>query len=91
MDPNQLSLFEDPHLENHETKTEPTEEITYRRRKASGRKAELTKDLPVEEIHCELYGEDCQCESCGEKMKPIGKKIIREEVCFIPAKLYKKV
>ena len=27
IDPNQLSLFEDPHLENHETKTEPTEEI----------------------------------------------------------------
>ena len=25
-----------------------------------------------------------------EMMKPIGKKIIREEVCFIPAKLYKK-
>ena len=91
VDPNQLSLFEDPHLENHQTKIEPTEEITYRRRKASGRKAELTKDLPVEEIHCELHGEDCTCDQCGQKMKPIGKKLIREEVCFIPAKLFKKV
>ena len=52
VDPNQLSLFEDPVLENDQTNIEPTEEITYRRRKASGRKAELTKDLPVEEIHC---------------------------------------
>ena len=91
VDPNQLSLFEDPHLENHQTKIEPTEEITYRRRKASGRKAELTKDLPVEEIHCELHGEDCTCDYCGQKMKPMGKKLIREEVCFIPAKLFKKV
>ena len=91
VDPNQLSLFEDPHLENHQTKIEPTEEIRYRRRKASGRKAELTKDLPVEEIHCELHGEDCTCDQCGQKMKPMGKKIIREEVCFIPAKLFKKV
>ena len=90
VDPNQLSLFEDPVLENDQTNIEPTEEITYRRRKASGRKAELTKDLPVEEIHCELHGEDCTCDYCGQKMKPIGKKIIREEVCFIPAKLFKK-
>ena len=91
VDPNQLSLFEDPVLENDQTNIEPTEEITYRRRKASGRKAELTKDLPVEEIHCELHGEDCTCDYCGQKMKPMGKKIIREEVCFIPAKLFKKV
>lgn len=91
VDPNQLSLFEDPVLENDQTNIEPTEEITYRRRKASGRKAELTKDLPVEEIHCELHGEDCTCDQCGQKMKPIGKKLIREEVCFIPAKLFKKV
>ena len=91
VDPNQLSLFEDPVLENDQTNIEPTEEITYRRRKASGRKAELTKDLPVEEIHCELHGEDCTCDQCGQKMKPMGKKLIREEVCFIPAKLFKKV
>ena len=54
IDPNQLSLFEDPVLENHQTTIEPTEEITYRRRKSSGRKAELTKDLPIEEVHCDL-------------------------------------
>ena len=86
VDPNQLSLFEDPHLENHQTNIEPTEEITYRPRKASGRKAEVTKDLTVEEIHCELHGEDCMCDHCGQEMKPMGKKVIREEVYFILAK-----
>ena len=31
------------------------------------------------------------CDYCGQEMKPMGKQVIREEVCFIPAKLYKKV
>ena len=93
--PNQLSLFEDPKSdepsENEETLVEKTEEISYHRRKKVGHKADLTKDLPIEEIHCELHDDDCKCDYCGEQMKPIGKKVIREEVCFIPAKLYKKV
>lgn len=91
VDPGQLTLFGDPVLEEPLTKDEPTEEITYRRRKTSGRKAELTKDLPIEEVHCELHGEDCTCDHCGQAMKPMGKKVVREEVCFVPARLYKKV
>ena len=85
VDPGQLTLFGDPVLEEPLTKDEPTEEITYRRRKTSGRKAELTKDLPIEEVHCELHGEDCTCDHCGQAMKPMGKKVVREEVCFIPS------
>lgn len=63
----------------------------YRRCKASDCKAELTKDLPVEEIHCGLHGEDCMCNHCGQEMKPMEKKVILEEVCFIPVKLYKNL
>ena len=51
----------------------------------------MIKDLPFREIHCELSEEERQCNQCDEQMKPMGKKIMREEVCFIPAKLYKKV
>ena len=36
IDENQLSIFEDPNLEENEIKVEQTEEITYRRRKSSG-------------------------------------------------------
>ena len=74
IDENQLSLFEDPSLEDHEIKVKQTEEITYRRRKSSGRKAELIKDLPVKEIHCQLHGDDCLCAHCGNEMKQMGKK-----------------
>ncbi|MCU7207429.1 IS66 family transposase [Turicibacter sp. GALT-G1] len=48
------------------------------------------KDLPVKEVHCQLHGDDCRCADCGSEMKQMGKKIIREEVCFVPARLYKK-
>jgi transposase len=51
----------------------------------------LTKDLPVLEIHCELTEQERQCDHCDQQMKPMGKKVKREEVCFVPAKLYKKV
>ena len=94
VDKNQLSLFEDPILEcekTEETLVEETRDVCLSRQKKKGRKAELTRDLPIEEIHCELHGDDCLCEACGEPMKAIGKKLIREEVCFIPAKLFKKV
>ncbi|MBS3199235.1 hypothetical protein J0J70_12295 [Turicibacter bilis] len=47
VDSNQLSLFENPVLEKHKTNTKPTEEITYHGRKASGRKADLNKDLTI--------------------------------------------
>lgn len=51
----------------------------------------MTQNLPALEIRCELTEEERQCHKCHEQMKQIGKKIVREEVCFIPAKLYKKV
>ncbi len=28
--------------------------------------------------------------NCGNEMKQMGKRIIRDEVCFVPARLYKK-
>ena len=82
VDPGQLTLFGDPVLEEPLTKDEPTEEITYRRRKTSGRKAELTKDLPIEEVHCELHGEDCTCDHCGQAMKPMGKPGVDAVLAF---------
>ncbi|MDB8559588.1 IS66 family transposase zinc-finger binding domain-containing protein [Turicibacter sanguinis] len=91
VDPNQLSLFENPTLDEPSSTDELTEEVTYRRRKRKGCKAELTKELPIEEVHHELHGEACTCDRCGSALKPMGKKVIREEVFFIPPRVYKKV
>lgn len=59
--------------------------MTYRRKKKKGHKAALLKDLPVEEIHYYLNEAECTCESCGNKLRPFGQKVVREEVQFIPA------
>lgn len=56
-----------------------------------GYKAELTKHLPVKEIHCELNGEDCTCDWCNAELRHIGKSYVHEEVVFVPATMYKKV
>lgn len=45
----------------------------------------------MEEIHCFLSEEHCQCDACGDKLRPFGQKVTREEVTFIPATLKKKV
>ena len=88
----QLSLFED-FFDNAETTAPQTveEEITYRRKKKKGHRAELLKNLPEEIIHCELSDSERACSECGDLMKPMGTKKVREELHFIPAKLYKKV
>lgn len=93
-DKNQIDLFDENSSFNlAETTEEKTifEEIHYKRKKKKGYKAELTKDLPVEEVHCELKGQECTCDWCCTSLKHIGKAKIREEVVFVPAKMYKKV
>lgn len=95
IDPNgQLDLFEeDSSFDLAETTEEKTvfEEINYQRKKKKGYKAALTKNLPVEEVHCVLEGADCTCDWCCSDLKDIGKSKIREEVIFVPAKMYKNV
>ncbi|WP_288394919.1 IS66 family transposase [uncultured Vagococcus sp.] len=93
-DKNQIDLFDDDSSFNlAETTEEKTvfEEISYKRKKKKGYKAELTKDLPVKEIHCDLHGQECTCDWCCTSLKHIGKTRVREEVIFVPAKMYKKV
>jgi len=90
----ELSLFEDPDFFNkaETTATETVEEImTYRRKRPKGRKAELIKDLPEVEIHCDLSEEECTCSDCDHNMKWMGKKLVRTDVNFIPARLEKRL
>jgi len=45
---------------------------------------ELTVGLPVKTVVLELPEEEQSCESCGHKLKPIGKKFVRRELEVIP-------
>lgn len=55
-----------------------------------GDREKLTAGLPREIIECVLNSEEAKCEICGAEMKVIGKKKVRSEMEYIPAKLVMK-
>lgn len=52
-----------------------------------GDRAKLTKGLMHEIVECVLNGEEAVCGVCGSELKVIGKKKVRSEMEYIPAKL----
>ena len=85
--PEQLSFFDE--AENHGDRNATVEEsevISSYKRKRKRTRDELLKDLPVEEVVHEV--EDKICEKCGAEMKRVGKEFVRDELIFIPAKLF---
>jgi transposase len=52
-----------------------------------GDRAKLTKGLVHEVVECVLNGEEAVCKICGSELKVIGKKKIRSEMEYIPARL----
>jgi transposase len=55
-----------------------------------GDREKLTANLPRETIECILNPEEAQCGVCDSEMKIIGKKKVRSEMEYIPAKLVMK-
>lgn len=61
-----------------------------RRTKRKGDKADKIKHLRVVEVHHELSCEERTCDCCGDQMKLLGTKVVRDEVHYVPAELYVK-
>ena len=60
------------------------------KRKAKKPKAtreEILAGLPVVEVPCTVPDEDRSCPYCNAPMEVIGKKVVREELRIIPAKV----
>ena len=55
-----------------------------------GDRERLTKGLAHEMVECVLNAEEAVCEICGSELKVIGKKKVRSEMEYIPAKLVVK-
>ena len=88
----QLGLFDEVEVEAaKETAPEPDAEeetVTFTKtRKARTPKEELLKGVPMTEKIIELPDSERFCQVCGAEMKPAGKKFIRDEWNFVPAKL----
>lgn len=52
-----------------------------------GDREKLIKALPHEVVECVLNAEEALCKICGSDLKVIGKKKVRSEMEYIPAKL----
>lgn len=84
IDPRQMSIFGS---EEAAPPPEPAiEEISYKRKKRAGKRAEDLSGLPVERIDYELPESECACPQCGETMRDIGAEV-RRELKLIPAKV----
>jgi len=99
-DPGQLSIFDD-FIKNNEVKDsrvfeqpettgQETETITYQRKKKSSRQVTVSEDLPVELEELDLQDDEKFCAHCHAQMQCVGHRFVREQVCFIPAKLFRK-
>ena len=90
--PGQLDLFNEAEAAADPSVPEPTleEAVGGYERKARKQKAtreEILAGLPVVEVSCTVPDEDRNCPYCNTPMEVIGKKVVREELRIIPAKV----
>lgn len=85
--PEQLKLFDEAEKEaDPAVLATGSTEVAAHTRKAKRTHEELAENLPVEEVLHPV--EDRVCEKCGSEMVPMGKEKIRDELVYLPAKLY---
>ena len=90
--PGQMDLFNEAEAVADPSVPEPTlEEVVggYKRqaRKTKATREEILAGLPVIEVPCTVPDEDRNCPYCNTPMEIIGKKVVREELRIIPAKV----
>jgi len=88
--PNQLSLFNEAEACADTTVQEEVVVIKSYTRKKKRTKEELAKELPVIEEIIDLPEGARGCNICESEMHPIGKELVRRELCVTPAKAYIK-
>lgn len=63
------------------------ETITYRQKKATGKRQAIFEQFTPEIVHHELTGTACTCPDRHEVLKEIGSCVQRQELVYIPAQL----
>jgi transposase len=87
-DPRQRELFDEAENEADRSKPEPTiEQITYTRRKKTGKREDDLSGLPVETIIHTIPEEERICPECGGAMHVMGHSETRREIDIIPAQV----
>ena len=85
----QMSLFDEAEAEaNPQAKEPDLDQVkSYQRKKFTGQRLELLKDLPHEKRLCTLVKEDQFCTTCNTALVSVGEEFVRTEVEYIPAKV----
>ncbi|WP_461219260.1 IS66 family transposase [Lapidilactobacillus salsurivasis] len=91
-DPNQLSLLEGNDgvfsaPEQTGQQSSVTDQVPAKKKRKKTRQESLSRHLAVKETIIDLTGQQCDQ---GHKLTSVGKKFVREELHFIPAKLYRE-
>ena len=86
----QMSLFNE--IETNADPDAPEPQLVevekhLRKKKYSGQKEELLKNLPHHKVLHTIDESERTCETCGMQMVRVGEEFVRTEVQFIPAKL----
>lgn len=85
----QMSIFDEAEAFADPEAVEPDlkDAGSYRRRRFTGQREELLKDIPHEKKLCTLAEEDRFCEKCNTPLRSIGEEFVRTEIEFIPARV----
>lgn len=86
----QMSLFNE--IETNADPDAPEPQLVevekhLRRKKYSGQKEELLKNLPYHKVLHTIDESERTCETCDMQMVRVGEEFVRTEIQFIPAKL----
>ena len=88
----QLGFFDEAEVEAAKAEPEPDAEeetVTFKKsRKPKSTKEELLKGIPMKEKVVTLPESERVCSRCGAEMLPAGKKFIRDELHYVPPKLF---
>ena len=85
--PDQLGFFDEPENTAERKQPEPEiEEVTYTRKKRTGKRDEDLSGLPVETVEYELPEDARVCAECGNDLHTMSKEI-RRELIVVPAQV----
>ena len=89
VNPDQLSLFNEAEKEQSVSEREEEKSIAIKGHSRNKKRTrdEIFKDLPVEEV---IHKADTVCPECQSEMKVIGKEYIREELVYVPSKIFRR-
>ena len=83
----QVAVFNEAEVYADEKAPEPVI-VKQHERQPKRTKEELAKDLPVKEVIIDIPEEERVCNICAGNVHPIGKELVRRELCIIPAQAY---